>query len=163
MSTQPVTRDEAIGLIHQWGKLHDEHAGLARFMYMLDEHDLVLKFRDQVWQGYEGFEQHQQLKSQFFDESHIYDEGAFEVEEDAEATRVGSKMQWTARMRPDGSPYSQQLKVDIVHRWVMRRCPRRGTPVIQHHEVESFDYVPGFEPKGEKTQAGNHLKSDASN
>lgn len=157
-----VTRDEAIALIYRWGELHDDHAGLARFMPILDEHDLVLKFRDQVWEGYEGFEQHQEVKRQFFDESHIYDEQAFEVEEDTTGTRVRSKMQWAARMRRDGEPRSEQIKVDIVHRWVMRRCPRRGVAVIQHHEVESFDYVQGFEPATKSEQTGNHLKSDAS-
>lgn len=162
MPEQLVTREQAIGLIRQWGNLHDEHAGLARFMFMLDENDLVLKFRDQVWGGYEGFEQHQEVKRQFFDESHVYDDAGFEVEEDIEGTRVRSKMQWTARMRPQGAPRSEQIKVDIVHRWVMRRCPRRGTAVIQHHEVESFNYVPGYEPSPIHASDGNHLKSDAS-
>ena len=154
----PVTAEQATALIHQWGALFDQHVGLSQFLPILDEQNLVMKFRDQVWQGFAGFEEHLEIKRKFFDEVHAYDDSAFEVEIKPDGTHVTSQMRWEASLREDSAPRSQRLKVDIQHRWIMKRCPRRNIPVIQFHEAEKFEYVPGFEPTGERDE--NHLKSD---
>lgn len=146
-----VTADEAKELIREWGRRHDEHLGLAGFMDILVEDGLVLKFGENEWHGYAGFEAHQKLKAKFFDEAHVYDENAWEIEVADNETRARSKMMWECRTREGDAPRSRHLCADLDHRWVLVRCPRRGQPVIQFHECLSLEYRPGQGPEGDHT------------
>lgn len=147
-----VTEAQARELIHTWGALQDEHAGLARFLPILAEQGLLLKFKDNEWAGYEGFEIHQEMKRKFFDEEHVYNEDGFSCDVHPNETHVKSQMQWIARFHDDGAARSTHFKADLQHRWVMIRCPRRNTPVIQYHECLDMQYVPGYEPQGSAAQ-----------
>lgn len=144
-----VTEDEAKALIREWGRRHDEHLGLAGFMDILAEDGLVLKFGENEWHGYAGFEDHQRLKAKFFDESHVYDEDAWKIEVGERETRVRSKMTWACRTREALAPRSQALCADLRHAWRLIRCPRRGTPVILFHECLELVWREGQGPDGE--------------
>ncbi|WP_309386682.1 hypothetical protein [Cerasicoccus frondis] len=143
-----VSADETKHLIREWGRRQDEHLGLAGFIDILAEDGFVMKFGDAEWRGYEGFEQHQKLKAKFFDEAHVYVEDAWEIVVGETETQARSQMVWECRTREGDAPRSQSLCSDLEHRWVMVRCPRRGTPVIQYHECLSLKYRPGQGPDG---------------
>jgi len=144
-----VSEEEAKELIREWGRRHDEHLGLAGFLDILSEDSFAMKFGDNEWNGFAGFEAHQRLKEKFFDEAHVYDEEAWEFEFEDVETRVHSKMVWRCRTRAPHAPRSEQLCADLRHFWVLVRCPRRDKPVIEYHECQELKWRAGEGPSGD--------------
>lgn len=140
----PITEDEVRQLIHAWGRLQDDHAGLAAFLPIIAEEGFELRFGDQVWQGYAGLERHQETKRPFFDEVHLYQ--WIDVRTSDEQSEATSVMQWEASVREAPAPRSTRIKAVLHHSWLIKRSPHTGKPVIVRSVVDSFKYVPGFEP-----------------
>lgn len=143
-----VTADEAKHLVREWGRRQDEHLGLAGFLDILADDGFNMKFGENTWHGFADFEAHQRLKDKFFDEAHDYVEDGWDIQPAAGETHVRSKMVWRCRTREDHAPRSMELCADLEHAWVMIRCPRRGTPVIQYHECLSLKWRDGQGPDG---------------
>ncbi len=146
-----ITEDEVRQLIHQWGRLHDEHAPLSAFLPIIAEEGFEIQFGEDVWQGYAGLEAHQELKRQFFDEAHIYQ--WIDVKTAGDQAEAKSVMQWEASVREPPAPRSTRIKAVLHHSWLIKRSPRTGKPVIARSVVDSFKYVPGFEPAPPKKPA----------
>lgn len=62
----PVTAAEARSIVQQWGKLHDQQAGLSAFLPLIAEEGFYMQFGTKRWEGYADFEDHQITKSRFF-------------------------------------------------------------------------------------------------
>ncbi len=142
--TQPITEEEVKHLIHEWGRLHNDHAPLSAFMPIIAEEGFEIRFGDFVLKGYAGLEEHQEIKRQFFDEAHIYN--SIDVTAFPDRAEAKSVVQWEASVREASAPRSTRLKAVIHHSWLIKRSPLSGKPVIVHHIVDSFKYLPGFEP-----------------
>lgn len=142
--TQPITEEDVKHLIHEWGRLHNDHAPLSAFMSIIAEEGFEIWFGDFVLKGYAGLEEHQEIKRQFFDEAHIYN--SIDVKVFADRAEAKSVVQWEASIREAPAPRSTRLKAVIQHSWLIQRSPKSGKPVIMHHIVDSFKYLPGFEP-----------------
>ncbi len=140
----PVTEDEARAIILQWGRLHDQQAGLSAFLPLIAEEGFYMTFGDKTWLGYADFEAHQIVKRKFFDEFHDYTDIQIMVGEPV--TTAKTVMQWTFHQRPENSPRSQLLKAHLEHTWEFRRCEKSGRPFMQGHVVDLFEYEAGFRP-----------------
>jgi len=140
----PVTEAEARDIIHEWGRLHDEQAGLSAFLPIIAEDGFYMRFGGKSWVGYADFEDHQITKRKFFDECHDYYDIQVQVGE--EKTIAKTKMRWTYRFRPERSPKSLLIKAYLEHTWEFRRCPRTGRAFMQGHVVDVFEYEKGFRP-----------------
>ncbi|TAJ31009.1 MAG: hypothetical protein EPO64_02695 [Nitrospirae bacterium] len=142
--SQPITNEDVKHLIHEWGRLHNDHASLSAFLPIIAEEGFEIRFGDVVLKGYAGLEEHQEIKRQFFDESHIYNSIDVKVSDgQAEAKSV---VQWEASVRDASAPRSTRIKAVIHHSWLIARSSKTGKPVIVQHVVDSFKYLPGFEP-----------------
>lgn len=150
----PVTEAEARSVIQQWGRLHDQQAGLSAFLPIIAEEGFYMQFGAKRWEGYADFEDHQITKRKFFDELHEYQEIQIDVGE--KQTRAKTKMRWTYRYRPERSPTSKLIKAYLEHTWEFRRCPKTGRPFMQGHVVDVFEYEKGFRPDDEQ-QYDPHL------
>jgi len=139
----PVSEAEARDIILQWGRLHDEQAGLSAFLPIIAEEGFYMRFGEKSWVGYADFEAHQIVKRKFFDEFHDYTGILVTV---GAPTTAKTKMQWTYRHRPENSPRSQLLKAHLEHTWEFRRCPKTGRAFMQGHVVDLFEYEAGFRP-----------------
>lgn len=144
-----VTAEQAKQLIREWGRRQDEHLGLSGFLDIIAEDGFKMKFGENEWHGYKGLEAHQKLKGKFFDEAHVYDEDAWEIEVGDAETRVRSKMVWECSTRDGDAARSQRMCADLVHDWIMVNCPHRHTPVILYHECVSLEWRPGQGPEGD--------------
>lgn len=148
MSQGLVTVEEARSIIHEWGRLHDLQAGLSAFLPIIAEQGFYMQFGGKRWLGYADFEDHQITKRRFFDELHEYLDIQVELAE--EKTTARTRMQWSYRYRPEGSPRSKLIKAYLEHTWEFRRCPRTGRPFMQGHVVDLFEYLTGFRPEDEQ-------------
>jgi hypothetical protein len=140
----PVTGEEARHIIQEWARLHDLQAGLSAFLPFIAEDGFYMEFGNKRWVGYADFENHQITKRKFFDENHEY--FAIDVQPGAEKTIAKTKMHWTYRWRPTGSPTSKLIKAYLEHTWEFRRSPTSGKPFMQGHRVDVFEYEKGFRP-----------------
>lgn len=147
----PITEDEVRQLIHQWGRLHDEHASLSAFIPIIAEEGFEIRFGETLWQGYAGLEAHQETKRQFFDEAHIYQ--WIDVTCSGDQAEAKSATQWEASIREAPAPRSTRIKAVVHISWLIKRSPRTGKPVIARAVVDSFKYVPGFEAPAAKAIA----------
>ncbi len=112
MNPTPVTEAEAEArdIILQWGRLHDQQAGLSAFLPLIAEEGFYMRFGEKSWVGYADFEAHQIVKRKFFDELHDYTD--IQVTE-GDPTVAQTRMVWTYRHRPENSPRSQLLKAHL--------------------------------------------------
>lgn len=141
----PINKEDVKHLIHEWGRLHDDHASLSDFMPIIAEDGFEIRVGDCVLKGAAGLQKLQGIKQPFFDESHIYNsiDVSTTTDDQAEAKSV---VQWEASVREGLAPRSKRIKAILHHSWLIRRSPATGKPVILHHIVDSFKYLPGFEP-----------------
>ena len=144
----PVTEEEARAIIQQWGRLHDQQAGLSAFLPIIAEEGFYMQFGVRRWVGYADFEDHQITKRKFFDEMHEYFD--IQVEPGEEKTVAKTKMNWTYRYRPERSPKSKLIKAYLEHTWEFRRCAKTGRPFMQGHVVDVFEYESGYRPDDEQ-------------
>lgn len=142
--SHPVTEDEARAIILQWGRLHDQQAGLSAFLPLIAEEGFYMTFGEKNWTGYADFEAHQIVKRKFFDELHEYTDIRIAV---GNPTLAKTVMQWTFRQRPENSPRSQLLKARLEHTWEFRRCAKTDRAFMQGHVVDLFEYEAGFRPE----------------
>ncbi len=149
MSQGPVTEQEAREIIMEWARLHDLQAGLSAFLPIIAEEGFYMQFGTRRWEGYADFEDHQETKRKFSDESHDYHDIRVEVGD--EKTIAKTKMHWTYRYRPERSPKSKLCKAYLEHTWEFRRCPKTGRAFMQGHVVDLFEYEKGFRPDEEQT------------
>lgn len=141
----PITKDDVRHLIAEWGRLHDEHAPASAYQELIAEDGFVMRCGRQEWIGLPGLQEHEAMKQQFFDETHLYNsiELLSASEGEAEAKSV---MTWEASLREPAAPRSTRIKAVIHHTWRVIRSPRTGRPVIRQHIVEKLAFLPGFAP-----------------
>ena len=116
-----------------------------------------MRFGEKTWLGYADFEAHQIGKRKFFDEKHTYFD--IVVTPGEEKTVAHTKMYWSNRFRPEGSPTSKVIKAYLEHTWEFRRCPATGRAFMQGHVVDLFEYEPGYRPD-EEPDYDPHLDTD---
>lgn len=144
MSNKPLSEEEVRNVILKWGRLFDEHAPIADFLPLVAEEGFEIRFRDQVWRGLQGLEEHKEVKRQFFDEKHIYQ--SIEVTLLEDRAEVAEVMIWEASHWQAPAPRSERIIGTFHHDWVFIRSPRTGLPVILTHEAVSVEWKPGFAP-----------------
>jgi hypothetical protein len=141
----PITKDEVKHLIHEWGRLHDEHAPVSAYLPIIAEENFEIRFGVHVWKGRAGFAEHEEMKQQFFDETHLYNSIEL-VSATADQAMAKSVVTWEARTREAPAPRSTRIKAVIHHTWEFLRPPQGGNPVILRHVVDRFEYLPGCAP-----------------
>ncbi|MBI4965549.1 MAG: hypothetical protein HY913_19890 [Desulfomonile tiedjei] len=146
-NTKPLTETEVRELIELWGRLQNEHAPIVDLLPIIAEEGFEIRFRDKVWRGLRGFEDHQEVKRQFFDEEHVYE--SFDVTVLPDRAEARTVMRWEASHREAPAPRSKRLKAVFYHSWVIKRSAASGMPVIVKHFVDSCEFQPGFAPSPE--------------
>jgi hypothetical protein len=141
---QPINKEDVKQLIHEWGRLHDDHAPLPAFKPIIAEEGFEIRFGDLVLKGCTGLIKYRTIKQPFFDEAHIYN--SIDVTTSDHQAEVKSVVQWEGSVRENSAPRSQRIKAIIHHTWLIKRSAATGKLVILHHIIDSFKYLPGFEP-----------------
>ena len=140
----PINKEDVKQLIHEWGRLQDDHASLSVFLSIITENGFEIRIGDCVLKGAAGLKELQGIKQPFFDESHIYNSIDVTTVSDDQA-EAKSVVQWEASVLEAQAPRSKRLKAIIHHSWLIKRSSKTGKPVIAHLIVDSFQYLPGFE------------------
>lgn len=134
---------DGIALIKQWAMLFDAHAAPLTIYDYTSGDDFVMRFEQTEFRGLPGLEAHHLLKSQFFDESHLYYD--FQVVSAGPPLVMTTRMVWdTQRRCSDG--HAEHLIADIGHRWTFIRRLSDGRTVFQQHELLSLSYRNGASP-----------------
>lgn len=139
----PIDLEDGIALIKRWAVLFDAHASPRTVYEITSGETFEIRFKETVFQGLAGLEEHHPLKEQFFGESHLYYN--YQVEEPGPPLVLTTDMVWdTQRRRSDGS--GEHLIADLRHRWTIGRRPEDGRTVFFRHELLSLAYRPGYAP-----------------
>jgi hypothetical protein len=141
---QPINKEDVKQLIHEWGRLHDDHAAPASFKPLIAEEGFEIRFGDLVLKGCSGLIKYRAIKQPFFDEAHIYN--SIDVTVSDSQAEAKSVVQWEGSVRENSAPRSQRIKAIIHHTWLIKRSSGTGKLVILHHIIDSLKYLPGFEP-----------------
>ena len=137
------TKEEAENVIHKFYHLMYERAHLVDFFEILDE-GFEIRFKDIVFKGYRGFEDHQEGKRWLFDEEHNLKE--VHVSFQGPVAIVKSQGIWSARYRKEPEPRSHHFKATISHTWRIGRSPKTGHIVILSQLVDSLNIFEGEIP-----------------
>ncbi|MBM4124846.1 MAG: hypothetical protein FJ246_07845 [Nitrospira sp.] len=124
---------------------------MSAFVPIVAEEGFEIRFGDVVLKGSAGLEEHRDIRRLFFDEAHIYN--SIDVTAAGSQAEAKSVVQWEASVRDASAPRSTRIKTVIHQSWLIARSPKTGKPVIVRHVVDSFKYLPGFEPPVSETSA----------
>jgi hypothetical protein len=136
--------DELREIILTWWKLQDAHAGLSAFLPIIAAEGFEIRLGDRSMKGYQGLEEHRELKRMFFDESH--DMKSLDVDISKDGAEARSVTRWEASYRVEPSPSSRKVKAELIHSWSLKRSSSTKKAVIVRQVLTSFEPLPGHSP-----------------
>ncbi|WOO43377.1 hypothetical protein [Rubellicoccus peritrichatus] len=139
-----VSFNEAKTLIQKWANLFDAHASPETIYRYTAGEDFAIQFQDLVYRGLAGLREHDQLKSVFFEERHLYYN--FQIVDSGPPLTLETQMVWEAYKALPDKPSGEHLIADLRHRWKFSRKTSDGEPVFLHHELLELNYREGFAP-----------------
>ncbi|WP_437935925.1 hypothetical protein [Sorangium sp. So ce341] len=135
-------------LVRAWYEKLDAHAPVDELLPMLADEELELDLPEGTVRGHAGFKAwYDGVTRKFFDELHELVELRVQVAE-AEA-QVALVVNWQARVWTPPAANSRWLGFDAAQRWLVRRSPESGAPVIARYVVDSITPMPGSASLGD--------------
>lgn len=144
--TMPLTNEEAMEIIHQWYKLMDakpRRGYLVDFFQILDE-EIIIQFKNKIFKGYRGFEDHQEGKRALFDEARKINFVSF-TSNGREIT-VNTIAIYEGRTWQPPSTVSQYVKTRQDVTWIIKRSNSTQNPVIVSHVANDITVLEGMMP-----------------
>lgn len=143
MSTvAPLTADEIKEMATAWYQKLDVHAPMVEILPMLADEELEMVFPESTvtgWAGFEGW--YQRVIRIFFDEVHTLKEVTSVIDGDQAEVKV--VVQWEASMWDPPAANSARIKCDAFQRWIMKRSPVTGKPMVVTYIVDGLEYHEG--------------------
>jgi hypothetical protein len=138
----PVTEAEVSELAAEWYRKLDIHAPMVEILPLLADEELELVFPEGPAYGYKGFEKwYQRVIRIFFDEVHTLKEVTLTRTGDAAEIKV--VVQWEASMWNPPDAKSARINSDAYQRWVVKRSPETGKPIVVKYIVDKLEYREG--------------------
>lgn len=143
MSTvAPLTADEIKEMAAAWYQKLDVHAPMVEILPMLADEELEMVFPEATvtgWAGFEGW--YQRVIRIFFDEVHTLKEVVPVIAGDQAEVKV--VVQWEASMWDPPAANSARIKCDALQRWIVKRSPVTGKPMVVTYIVDGLEYHEG--------------------
>lgn len=143
MSTvAPLTADEIKEMAVAWYQKLDVHAPMVELLPMLADEELEMVFPEATvtgWAGFEGW--YQRVIRIFFDEVHTLKEVVPVIAGDQAEVKV--VVQWEASMWDPPAANSARIKCDALQRWIVKRSPVTGKPMVVTYIVDGLEYHEG--------------------
>lgn len=144
MTHSALTETEVKDLVVDWYKKLDVHVPMVELLPMLADEGLEMQFPEATVKGHVGFEGwYQRVIRIFFDEVHLVKKA--DVTIDYETANVDIIVQWEASVwdAMAAAPYSKRIELDAYQRWVVKRSPDTGNPIVVTYIVDKLDYHEG--------------------
>lgn len=141
-TSAPLTVDEIREMAAAWYRKLDVHAPMVEILPMLADEELEMVFPEATvtgWAGFEGW--YQRVIRIFFDEIHTLKEVTPMIEDNRAEVKV--VVQWEASMWNPPDAESARIKCDAFQRWVMKRSPVTGKPMVVTYIVDGLEYHEG--------------------
>ncbi len=144
---QPMSAKIVQDLIETFWELNASRAPLKDFLPILDHEGFFMELAgtDIRFVGIAGLGDHQMGKLIYFDQKFILHD--IQVEPGLDTALARTKAEWQASMWTSPAPYSQRIKVMLLHTWHVGRAKEDSRPILLGHVCEEFHYLPGFAPK----------------
>jgi len=140
-----LTEAEVRDLVVDWYKKLDVHAPLEEYRPLLADDGLEMRFPEGTSHGFAGFKAwYDRVTFIFFDEVHELQQ--LKITPSGDEANVQLVVRWEARRWNPPKPRSEQLRFDAAQRWVVRRSPQSGRPVILTYIVDSLTPLEGSPP-----------------
>ena len=138
----PLTEPEVKALVVDWYKKLDVHAAMVDLLPMLVDKDLEMQFPEITVRDLAGFEGwYQGVIRIFFDEIHDLKQLNITISRDwADVMLV---VNWQAHRWKPPAAHRERLNFDAAQRWVVKRAPATGRPVIVTYIVDSLTPLEG--------------------
>lgn len=141
-NSTPLTEAEIKELATTWYKKLDVHAPMVELLPLLTDQELEMVFPEATVYGHAGFEGwYQRVIRIFFDEVHTLKQVTPTISGDKADVQV--VVQWEASVWNPPAAASARIKLDAYQRWVVKRSPETGKPVIVRYIVDSLKYHEG--------------------
>lgn len=143
MSNLPhLTEAEVNELAAEWYRKLDIHAPMVEILPLLADEELEMVFPEGPAYGYKGFEKwYQRVIRIFFDEVHTLKEVTLTRAGDTAEVKV--VVQWEASMWNPPDAKSARINSDAYQRWVVKRLPETGKPIVVKYIVDKLEYREG--------------------
>lgn len=102
-----------------------------------------MRWKDIVFDGYRGFEDHQRAKEEFFDPEHKL--CSIEVKLDGDDAIANTKITWRERYRPPRAAKSEVVFAEVKHTWTLRK--KADKVLLMSQEVKELKIIEGELPK----------------
>jgi hypothetical protein len=137
-----LTNAEIEQFVRDWYGALDEHAPMVDILPMLAEEGLEMQFPEATLRGSVDFEGwYQKVIRIFFDEVHNVKEVG--ITRDGDDYNLDVVVEWEASVWNPPDAKSSRIMLDASQRWVIRRSPLTGKPVIATYIVDKLDYHEG--------------------
>lgn len=143
MSIAPLTKEEVWDFATEWYKKLDIHAPMVEILPMLADEELEMEFPEGPSYGYAGFEAwYQRVIRIFFDEVHTLKEVTPTSSTD-DTMNINVVVQWEASMWNPPDAKTARINCDAYQRWVVKRSPDTGQPIVTQYIVDDLKYHEG--------------------
>jgi len=139
----PLAEDEVKKFVEKWYlDLLDTHAPMDELLACLADEELEMVFPEQTARGHAGFRDwYDRIIHTFFDEAHAIKELSVSI--DGEVANVNVLVNWQAHTWTPPEPRSKWLGFNAGQRWVVKRSPTTGQPMVVKYIVDTFDPMEG--------------------
>lgn len=139
----PLTEAEVNKFAAEWYRKLDVHAPMVEILPMLADKELEMEFPEGPSRGYRGFEAwYQRVIRIFFDEVHTLKE-VTPISSTEDTMNINVVVQWEASIWNPPEPKTARIKCDAYQRWVVKRSPETGKPIITKYIVDDLKYHEG--------------------
>lgn len=140
----PLTKDEVEQTVREFYRLLDVHEPQVNVINFISDGELEMVFPETTMRSQADFESwYQGVIRIFFDEVHTVQRVDADLSEDGMRADVTIVVRWEAsRWRPPMAN-SERLRMDAYQRWVIKRSPTTGRPVITGYYVDELRPLEG--------------------
>jgi hypothetical protein len=147
MSNKPFTQVEVKSFASQWYQMLDVHASLEDYRPLLAGDQLVLRFPEGTFYGFNGFcEWYNNVIQLFFDEVHTV-KRLILPSPPPDASRdhlvVQIVVRWEASIWKPPAAKSERIVLDAYQTWTIGCSVPDGRPIIVMYVVDRLDYAEG--------------------
>ena len=140
---KPLSEGEVKELAAEWYRKLDVHAPMVEILPLLADKELEMVFPEGPVYGYAGFEGwYQRVIRIFFDEVHTLKEVTL-TSSSGDTVDVKVVVQWEASMWNPPAAKSLRINSDAYQRWVVKRSPETGKPIVVKYIVDDLKYHEG--------------------
>jgi hypothetical protein len=133
-----LTKEEITQLAETWFSALNDKWPLVKFLPMLADEGLNMKFPESTLTNYEEFEQwHYDVQHAFFDQNHIIRK--LEAVIDGDEAKVDIVVTWIAQTWTPPAARSEHIAMDAYQTWTVKRSEKSGKPIIVTYSVDKME------------------------